>query len=104
MTNLRIQNVQVVDSSDINVTFTDSLTPNLITDNVSIISKTANVPDSQALQIRISSNQLSIVCQPLTPLATYTLQFQSVPQHLFESLNGDATLPNDGVSNKYSIT
>lgn len=104
MTNLRIQNVQVIDSSDITVTFTESLTPNLITDNVSIISDTANVPDSAVQQIRISSNQLMIVCQPLTALATYTLQFQSVPQHPFESINGDATLPMDGVSNKTSIT
>lgn len=104
MTNLRIQNVQVVDSSDITISFTESLTPNLITANISILSQTANVPDSKVLGIRISQNNLSVSCQPLTPLATYNIQLQSVPQHPFESLNGDATVPMDGVSNVYSIT
>jgi hypothetical protein len=104
VTNLRIQNVQVVDSSDITISFTESLTPNLILTNISILSQTANVPDSQVLGIRISQNNLTIACQPLTPLAVYNIQLQSVPQHPFESLNGDATVPMDGVSNIYSIT
>ena len=102
--NLRILSVQVVDSSDIIISFTELLTSNLVTANISILSETANVPDSKVLEIHISQNNLSIVCQPLTPLATYIIQLQSVSNHPFESLNGDAIVPMDGVSNKYSIT
>lgn len=104
MTNLRIVNVQVIDSTDITVTFTESLTLNLITANVSILSASANVPNSQVLEIGVSQGAMKLVCQPLTPLADYYLQFQSVPQYPFESINGDAVLPMDGVSNRYLIT
>src|SRR5258708_6388062 len=104
MTTLRIINVHVVDSSDINVTFTEPLTSNLIPDNVSIIADTPGVPNSQALKIRVSGAILSIVCQPLTPLASYFLQFQSLPQFPFQSVNGDAVISKDGVSNRFLIT
>ena len=104
MANLRIISVQVVDSTDITVSFTEELTPNLITANVSIISATDNVPDSKVLKLNISQNTIKIVCQPLTELAVYTLQFQSVPGYPFQSKNGDATLLSDNVSGKYSIT
>lgn len=104
MTNLRIIQVQVIDSSNVDVTFTENLTPNLSVSNVSIIADTPNVPSSQILQINISQNILSIVCQPLTPLAAYFVQFQSTNSQPFESLNGDAKLLQDGISNKYLIT
>jgi hypothetical protein len=104
MQNLRIVNVSVVDSSNIDVTFTEVLTPNLVTANVSIIADTLNVPDAQVLQIKVSSNVLSIVCQPMTPLAAYFLQLQSVSLHPFTSLNGDVKVSEDGVSNKFLIT
>lgn len=103
MQTLRIVSVQVIDSSNISVTFTEDLTPNLVTTNVSIISETPNVPDSLALELKVSQATLSIVCQPLTPLASYFLTFQSVPQHTFESVNGDASISPDGVSNRFLI-
>lgn len=101
---LRIVNIQVINSTSISVTFTESLTKDLITSNVSIVSDTINVPDSSALQISISGSTLSITCQPLTPLATYFLQFQSVNLHPFISLNGEAKISEDGVSNRFLIT
>lgn len=105
MANLRIFNVQVIDSSNIDVTFTDNLTSDLITDNVTIISDTPGVPSSEVLQIKVTGAILSITCQPLTPLADYFLQFQSVlPLHPFQSLHGTARLSEDGISNKYLIT
>lgn len=104
MTTLRIVNVQVIDNSDINVTFTESLTSNLIPANISILSDTAGSPDLIALKLYVSGAILSIVCQPMTPLADYYLLFQSVPLYPFESLNGDAVISNDGVSNKILIT
>ncbi len=103
MQTLRIVNVQVIDSSNISVTFTESLTPNLVTSNVSILPDTLNIPTPEVLQIKINKATLSITCQPMTPLASYYLQFQSVPLHVFESLNGDAIISMDGISNKYLI-
>lgn len=103
-TNLRIQNVNVVDISDITVTFTSELTPNLITTNVSIIADTPNVPNAVVQQVSVSGANLMIVCSPMTPLAAYYLTFQSVPNHTFESLNGDAVLLQNGVANKQLIT
>jgi hypothetical protein len=100
---LRIVSVQVIDSTNISVKFTEDLTPNLVTSNVSIISETPNVPDSQAQIIKVSQDTLNIICQPLTPLAAYYVTFQSVQSHIFESVNGDAQISADGVSNRYLI-
>ena len=103
-TNLRIVNVQVVSSTEIQVTFTESLTPHLVTSNVSIIANTPNVPNSQVLAISVTSAILTITCQPLIPFAAYFVQFVSTTQNPFESLNGDAKILQDGVSNQYLIT
>src|SRR5579885_872649 len=100
---LRIVNVQITGSSSIDVTFTENLTPNLITANVSILSETPNVPDAQVLQVAVSGAILSITCTPLSEFAAYFLQFQSTPQNPFTSVNGDAKVSEDGVSNKYLI-
>lgn len=104
MSNLRILNVQINSSTSIDVTFTDNLTPNLVTANVSIISETPNVPDADVLGLSISTNTLSITCQPLTSLASYFIQFQSLPLYPFTSVNGEATILQDGVSNRFLIT
>lgn len=103
MQTLRILQVKIVDSSNIDVTFTEELDRNLIPTNVSIIADTPNVPSSTVLKVSVSQKTLSIVCQPLTPLAAYFLQFQSVPQHPFISLHGDAKISEDGVTNKFLI-
>jgi hypothetical protein len=103
MQNLRILNAQVIDSSNIDITFTEKLSRDLVTANVSIIADTPNVPSSKVLSVKVSQNILSLVCQPLTPLATYFLQLQSVPLHPFISLNGDAKVSEDGVTNKFLI-
>ena len=105
MQNLRIVSVQVVDSSNIDVTFTEDLTPHLITSNVSIISDTPGAPSSDVLIIKITGSMMSLVCQPLTPMADYFLTFQSIlPSYPFQSVNGDAVMPEDGITNKYLIT
>jgi hypothetical protein len=101
---LRIVNVVIADSSNIAVTFTESLTSDLVPANVSILSQTENVPDSLPLQLSITGSTLSIVCQPLTPYAAYYLQFQSVDNHPFTSINGDAKISQDGVSNRFLFT
>ena len=43
---LRILKVEIADSSNIDATFTETLTPNLVPANVSILSQTTNVPDA----------------------------------------------------------
>jgi len=101
---LRIVNVIVSDSSNILVTFTETLTPNLVPANVSILSQTANVVDSAPLQVTVSGANLSIICQPMTAYAAYFLQFQSVDNSPFISVNGDAKISQDGVSNRQLIT
>jgi len=101
---LRILSVEIIDSAHINVAFTKPLTPNLVLANVSIIPDTPGVPPVSVLQISVLGNTLAIMCQPLTPLAAYFLQFQSTPQFPFISLNGDAKMPEDGITNKFLIT
>lgn len=100
---LRIINNAINSSTSIDVSFTESLTGDLVPANVSILSQTNNVPDSEVLQVSVNGNVLSITCQPLTPYSAYFLQFQSTPLNPFESLNGDAKISEDGVSNKLII-
>jgi hypothetical protein len=104
MQNLRIVNVQINDSSNIDVTFTENLTMGLVTSNVAIISETTGVPDSEPLILKITGSILSITCQPLTALAAYFIKFSSTPTNPFTSVNGDAKVVEDGVQNKYLIT
>ena len=101
---LRIVNVSVQSSTSIDVQFTEDLTSDLVPANVSILSQTENVPDSEVVSLRITGSVLTITCQPLTPYAAYFLQFQSTPTNPFTSINGDAAISEDGVSNKVIIT
>lgn len=104
MTNLRIVSVSVDSSTQITTKFTENLTPNLTIANVTITSATAGVADSQAQAISITGAVLTVTCLPLIPFANYYILFISTPQQPFESLNGDAKMPQDGISNKFLIT
>ncbi len=101
---LRIVSVTINSSTSIDVSFTETLTSNLVPANVSILSKTENVPNAEVLQLSVAGNVLSITCQPLTPYAAYFLTFQSTPSHPFTSIHGDAKISEDGVSNSMIIT
>lgn len=103
MPNLRIQRVEVVDSSNIKIVFTQDLNTSLVVGNVSIIADTNNVPDAEVLSVKIKGATLSLKCLPLSPLAAYFLTFQSVILHPFTSLHGEYRLSEDGVTNKYLI-
>ena len=100
---LRITNVIINSSTNISVSFTENLTTTLVPANVSILSQSIGAPDSQVLKVSILANTLTITCQPLTPYAAYNLQFQSTSSSLFTSVNGDAQISQDGVSNVYLI-
>jgi hypothetical protein len=104
MQNLRIVNVDVTSSTTIDVTFTSSLTSNLVTSNVSIIPDGQFIPESKVLRIGVNGAILSITCQPLTPLAAYYVEFKSLPLHKFTSLHNDAIISEDGISNRSLIT
>jgi hypothetical protein len=104
MGNLRIINVEIVDSSQIEVKFSNTLVSNLTTANVSIISETTGVPDSEVLSVKVNKEKLIIGCQPLTVLATYYLEFKSTTQYPFISRYAEDVLSEDGVSNKYIFT
>src|ERR1700722_16017507 len=100
---LRITNVVINSSTSINVSFTENLTTTLVPANVSILSQTTGAPDSEVLKVSVLANTLTITCQPLTPYAAYNLQFQSTTSSPFISVNGDAQISQDGVSNVYLI-
>jgi hypothetical protein len=103
MANLRIQNVEVINSSNIKVAFTQDLNTSLVKGNVSIVSDTNNVPDAEVLSVKIKGNTFIIKCLPLSPLASYFLTFQSVNLHPFVSLHAEYRLSEDGVTNRYLI-
>src|ERR1035437_3571531 len=104
MQTLRIINIEVNSGTSIAATFTDILVPNLITSNVSIIPDSPNVPIPEVLLVKVSGSILSIVCQPLTPMAEYFVQFQSTPQCPFISLHNTAKISEDGISNRFLIS
>ena len=101
MQNLRIVSVQIANSNSISVKFTESLTSNLVTSNVTIVSDTLNVPDAQVTGLRVVGNVLEISCLPLNSLASYYLLFKSTSSKPFVSVNGQAKILEDGVANKY---
>ena len=103
MKNLRISQINVVNSTNISVIFTESLSPNIRTSNVNIIADTANISNPDVLSIKIIDNILNIECQPLTSFSSYFIEFFSTQNVIFESLNGDAILLEDGVANKQLI-
>jgi hypothetical protein len=104
MSNLRIVSVTVNSSTQITARFTASLTPNLTTSNVTITSATAGVGDSQVLSVAVTSDYMTVTCQPLIEFAAYYITFVSVPDFPFESLNGNAFMPQDGVTNTFLFT
>ena len=104
MKNLRVSDVKVLSSSSISVSFSEILTENLSTSNVSIFSETINVPDPQVLGISIKNNEIIVDCTPLTNLATYYFIFKSTTKYPFISLNNDSKLLEDGIGNKYIFT
>src|ERR1700722_17497969 len=104
MSNLRIVSVTVNGSNQITTNFTEALTPNLTTANVTITSATTGVGNSEVLSVAVTSSYLTVTCQPLIPFAAYYITFISTSQLPFESLNGDATIPQGGVANTYLIT
>jgi hypothetical protein len=103
MANLRLIVVNVIDSTDISAKFTEKLDPRISVSNISIISQEDDIPNPAVLSVTVVNDTLNIVTQPMTPLAAYFIIFQSTDTIIFKSINGDAVLLNDGVTNQQLI-
>jgi hypothetical protein len=103
MTNLHLITVTVVNSTTLTATFTENLNGDIGIANVAIQSQLNGINNSTVLQISISSSSLTITCQPLVPLVSYYVIFQSTDTVPFNSLNGDATLYQAGNTNQFLI-
>src|SRR5271170_2021901 len=101
MANLRIVSVTVVNSTSITATFSANLNEDIGASNITITSQTPGAPNPSVLGVSIVTN--TITTQPLIPLAAYFITFLSTTTQLFNSLNGDAVILNDGVTNRQLI-
>ena len=77
MKNLRILQVNIVDSANISAIFTETLSNNIKISNIKITSETPNIENPNITSLYISYDTLNIGCQPLTPFATYSIEFIS---------------------------
>lgn len=103
MANLRIVSVTVVNSTNITATFSANLNEDIGISNITVISQTPGVPNPSILGVSIVTNTITVTTQPLIPLAAYFITFLSTTTQLFNSLNGDAVILNDGVTNRQLI-
>lgn len=103
MANLHLITVTVVNSTTLIATFTENLNGDIGVANVAIQSQLNSINDSTVLAVAISGSTLTVTCQPLVPLVSYYVVFQSTTKVPFNSLNGDATLYQAGNTNKFLI-
>jgi len=101
MESLRILDLTVVDTSNLEIYFSSNLSKYISKENVFIFSEKDGIENPDVLSLSIKNNLLSIECEPLTSFNSYYILFKSTPSYPFVSLNQDAVLPEDGVSNKY---
>jgi hypothetical protein len=101
--NLRIISITVVNSSNITAKFSENLNEDINTTNITISAQTPGVSSPSVLIVTVSDNLLYITTQPLVPQAAYFITFQSTNQVPFNSLNGDAFILNDGITNRQLI-
>jgi hypothetical protein len=93
----------IVNSTTISASFNEALSPNIGVENVVLTSNVTGFPNPATLEINISGATMTITCQPLIPLVSYFLLFQSTSLIPFNSLNGDSYLYEDGVTNNVLI-
>lgn len=99
MANLRFVSIKAVDSVTIRARFTSSINPLLTTGNVTVASNVPGVPDAQVRSVKVSNDFLEVTTLPMTPYAAYIVTFQSTDQVPFNSLNGQDSLVEDGITN-----
>ncbi|MCZ2224582.1 MAG: hypothetical protein LC122_13235 [Chitinophagales bacterium] len=103
MENLRLLEVEVVSSKNINLQFSHNLITNLVSENFSILSESESVPNSKVLSLKIKKNIVYLTCQPLTPFVKYKITINNLDSVPVISLESTAKLFEDGVSNTFHI-
>lgn len=99
MANLRLLRIKTDGSTTIKAQFTHELYPYLVIENINITSNTPGINDPKILKLKIIKDVLILTIRPLTPLASYFVEFKSTETHKFKSKNGDAFLFEDGKTN-----
>lgn len=102
MANLRLTAIKVYDSTTIRAKFTEDLDELINTSNVTVTSNVTGVPDSQVVRVEIQRNIITITVRPLTPYATYYVEFVSTESSPFKSIR-NSYLFEDGKTNKRLI-
>lgn len=103
MENIRVISISVVDSTTIKIKFSHELDQAIGPSNFEISSDAPNVPSPLTQKALISTDTVTLTVQPLTQLSAYFIKFVSTTAVLFKSKNGEAIMPNDGISNKQVI-
>jgi hypothetical protein len=103
MANLHLIQVVVINSTTLLASFNDDLNEDIGVDNITIQSQLNGINNSTVLSVSISGSDLNITCQPLVPLVSYFVIFQSTSAIPFTSLNGTANLYQAGNTNQYLI-
>jgi len=99
MVNLRFVVIKVIDSSLIRVRFNDNLNPLINTGNVTVTSNVPGVPNALVRKVTIDADIMEIITLPMTPYSSYFVTFQSTDEVVFNSLNGQSSLLEDGITN-----
>lgn len=99
MANLRLTAIKVYDSTTIRAKFTEELDTLINTSNVSVISNVPGVPDAKVLAVKVEQNILTIKVRPLTPYASYFVEFKTSDVSAFKSIR-NSYLFEDGKTNR----
>ena len=89
MANLRVIRSVVLDSKTIKIVFSDVLSNTITTNNITVTSQSAGIPDSIVISLEFSEKELIVNTLPLTPLAVYKLTLFSITGSPFISANGN---------------
>lgn len=104
VTNLRVISFIVRNSRGLDIRFTSNLDPLINSSNFSFTSLSYGVPDPTIETVEVNQNILTVTFLPLFESAQYSLTLQSSPSQSFQSINADAKVFEDGVSNVLAIT
>lgn len=99
MANLRLVQINVIDSQTVKAQFTDELDALINTSNVTFTPTLPSVPTPSVLEVSVFGELLNIKVEPLTPLAAYFVTFASSSSTDFKSKDGTKFILEDGVTN-----
>ena len=98
MANLRLKTYRIVDSTHIELTFTEPLASTVGVNNVEILSDSAGIPNATVTKATIVGETLKLTLLPITPFSVYNIRLYSNGIYLFKSVNGNL-LFEDGKTN-----